>query len=148
MSRFGTLVLAFSLFVPGLAFGQTPSTAAAPAAGVPSQAKVAGAQPKTESGAVVKSATPAAARVTAADATKSISATGAKAKGAGAKLVDLNSATLDELKALAALAPVTDKIVAARPFANKSQLLSKKILDKATYEQVKALIVAHKVKAQ
>jgi DNA uptake protein ComE-like DNA-binding protein len=64
-------------------------------------------------------------------------------KAAKASLVDINSATKDELAALPGIADAySQKIIDGRPYSNKSQLLSKKILPKATYDQVKAQIVA------
>lgn len=156
MTRFVS-VFALALFIPLHAFAQTPVPAnPAPAAGALNQAKsataAAGAKADSMAGTAATQAKgtanagAATAQAGATDSAKAVDKAGAKAQGAAAKLVDLNSATVDELKAIPTLAPVADKIVAARPFANKAQLVSKKILDKAGYEQVKNLVIAKKAK--
>jgi competence protein ComEA len=64
-------------------------------------------------------------------------------KASKANLVDINSATKDELTALPGIGDAySQKIIDGRPYANKTQLLSKKILPKATYDGVKAQITA------
>ena len=60
----------------------------------------------------------------------------------GAK-VDINSATPDQLKAIPGIGDAYSKrIVDGRPYANKSQLLSKGILPAATYDKIKDQIIA------
>jgi competence protein ComEA len=62
---------------------------------------------------------------------------------AKANLVDINSASKDELTALPGIGDAySQKIIDGRPYTNKAQLVSKKILPKATYDGVKAQIVA------
>jgi len=76
---------------------------------------------------------------------KSDMASDKKSSKAAAKkdLVDINSATKDELSALPGIGDAySQKIIDGRPYANKTQLMSKKILPKATYDGIKAQIVA------
>jgi competence protein ComEA len=61
--------------------------------------------------------------------------------------IDINSASEADLKALAGIGDAyAKKIVAGRPYAKKDQLLSKKIVPKATYDKIKDQIVAKQAK--
>lgn len=83
---------------------------------------------------------------TAGGAAKAPAKTAEKAKPAAAatdKLVDINSASVDDLKALPGIGEkYSAKIVAGRPYANKSQLVSKNIVPEATYKKIQDKIIA------
>jgi competence protein ComEA len=79
----------------------------------------------------------------AAAQTATKDAKGAKSDTAKHALVDINSASADELKAITGIGDAySKKIVEGRPYKRKDELVQKGIVPQATYDKIKDHIIA------
>jgi DNA uptake protein ComE-like DNA-binding protein len=93
-------------------------------------------------------AVPMGAQTKTVDKAAAKSAPAAAATKPGA-LLDLNSATVEQLKALPGIGDVySKKIVAGRPYQRKDQLVSKSIVPQATYDKIKDMVIAKQAPAK
>jgi DNA uptake protein ComE-like DNA-binding protein len=83
-------------------------------------------------------------------ATSSATASSSKSTSkpsAGTQILDINTATADQLKSLPGIGDAyADRIIKGRPYTAKNQLTQKGIIPQATYDKIKDQIVAHRAK--
>lgn len=133
MSTKAALTAVSLLLSAGLSFAAEVST---PATDLKGAAKSVGKSVKTD------------AKADAAAVKQDVKGKTADAKAvAKAKIVDINTATAAELKAIPGIGDAfSEKIIAGRPYANKTQLKSRNILPANVYEQVKDMVIAKALK--
>ena len=69
-------------------------------------------------------------------------------KRPASKLIDINSATLDQLKTLPGISDVyAQKIVQGRPYRVKTDLVRKNIIPQATYSKIAGMVIARQTAA-
>ena len=98
-----------------------------------------------QAGGVAKSKPTAAAKPAAPAESKP--AAGTKPSAAKTELLDINSASKEELEALPGIGTAySQKIIDGRPYRAKNQLVQKGIIPQATYQRISDKIIAKQKK--
>ena len=62
-------------------------------------------------------------------------------------VIDINSASAEELDSLPGIGPViAQKIITGRPYRAKTDLVTRKIISQSAYDKIKGQIIAHQKK--
>jgi competence protein ComEA len=90
---------------------------------------------------------PASAKAQSGSSESKPAASAASSKAKDATLIDINSATKEQLDTIPGVGDaIADKIIAGRPYRAKNQLVAKKIMPQATYDKIKDSIIAKQPK--
>ena len=79
----------------------------------------------------------------------SSSSAGKSTSGKSSTLLDINSATKDQLATLPGIGDTySQKIIDGRPYHAKTDLVKRKVIPQATYDQISTMIIARRAKSE
>lgn len=144
---FAALALCLTMSAPGLHAQSSNNTSAPTTKATPSGQQKATAPSSRSSGAMSSAESHTSQKGTTTGAVPSSKSSSSSKPSAGTQILDINTATADQLKSLPGIGDAyADRIIKGRPYTAKNQLTQKGIIPQATYDKIKDQIVAHRAK--